>query len=103
MAARSAKGDLMLVPVAAALGLSVAWLDSQPGNDATGVTVVLLLSGALAVAAASGRRPWLWTILVGVWTPLVEIGGASGAASLAALVVAGIGAAIGHLVARLVT
>ena len=94
-------GDLILVPVAAVLGLGIAWLDSRPGNDATGVTVVLLLSGALAVAAASGRRPWLWAVLLGIWTPLAEVGGPSGAASLAALVVAAIGAAIGYLVARL--
>lgn len=92
----------MLVPIATVLGLGIAWLDSGPGNDATGVTVVLLLSGALALAAASGRRPWLWAILVGIWTPLVEVGGPSDAASLAALVVAGVGAAVGYGLARLV-
>lgn len=84
------------------MGLGIAWLDSRPGYDATGVTVVLLLAGALAVAAVSGRRPWLWAVQVGVWVPLFEIGGPSGIASLAALVVAGIGAALGYLVARLV-
>ena len=93
-------GDLILVPIAAVLGLGIGWLDSRPGNDATGLTVVLLLSGALAVAMASGRRPWLWAVLIGIWTPLAELGGPSGVASLAALVVAGVGAAIGHLVAR---
>ncbi|MFI5261488.1 MAG: hypothetical protein ACHQZR_02890, partial [Candidatus Limnocylindrales bacterium] len=62
-------------------------MDSRPGFDATGLTVWLLLTGTLAVTAASGRRPWLWTLLVGVWTPLVEIAGPGGLASLAALVV----------------
>jgi len=90
----------MLVPLATLTGLGIAWLDSRPGYDATGVTVVLLLSAAFAVAAASGRRPWLWAILVGVWTPLFELGGSSGPASLAALAIAAIGAAIGALVAR---
>jgi len=93
--------DRLLMPVAAVLGLGVAWLDSRPGNDATGVTVVLLLSGALAAAAVSGRRPWLWAILVGIWTPLFEVGGSAGLASLAALLVAGVGAAVGYAVARL--
>ena len=98
---RASPDELLLMPVATVTGLAIALLDSRPGYDATGVTVVLLLLGAAAVAAASGRRPWLWAVLVGVWVPLLEIGGASGAASLAALVVAGMGAALGYLVARL--
>ena len=98
----SRPADRLLVPVAIVLGLGVAWLDSRPGNDATGVTVVLLLTGALAVAAVSGRRPWLWAVLVGIWTPLSELSGAAGLASLAALVVAAVGAAAGYGLARLV-
>ncbi len=82
------------------MGLGIAWLDSRPGYDATGVTVGLLLLGAMAVAAASGRRPWLWAVQVGVWVPLFEIGGPTGAASLAALVVTLIGALIGYVLAR---
>ena len=89
-------------PIAAVTGLGIGWLDSRPGNDATGVTVVLLLSAAFAFAAASGRRRWLWAILVGVWVPLFELGGSSGPASLAALVVSIIGAAAGYLLARFI-
>ncbi len=96
------RDELLLMPIATVMGLGIAWLDSRPGYDATGMTVVLLLLGALAVAAASGRRPWLWAVQVGVWVPLFEIGGPSGAASLAALVITGIGATIGYLVARAV-
>ena len=91
-----------LVPMALLLGLGVAWMDSRPGFDATGITVVLLLTGTLAVAAVSGRRPWLWAMLIGAWTPILEIGGGGSPASLAALVIAGVGAAIGYLIARLV-
>lgn len=96
------RDELVLTSIATFMGLGIAWLDSRPGNDATGVTVVLLLLGAMAVAAASGRRPWLWAVQVGVWVPLFEIGGPAGIASLAALVVSIIGAAIGYLLARLV-
>ena len=55
------RGDRMLVPIAAALGLGIAWLDSRPGYDATGVTAVLLFSGPCArggfgpTAVAVGR------------------------------------------------
>ncbi len=96
------RDELLLATIAAVTGLGIAWLDSRPGNDATGVTVVLLLSAAFAVAAASGRRPWLWAILVGIWVPLFELGGSSGPASLAALVVSIIGAAAGYVLARFV-
>jgi len=101
-AAPRGRADLTLVPIALILGLGVAWMDSRPGFDATGITVVLLLTGALATAAVSGRRPWLWAMLVGAWTPIIEIGGGGGPASLAALVIAGVGATIGYLIARLV-
>ena len=96
------RDDRLLTPIATFMGLGIAWLDSRPGYDATGVTVVLLLLGAMAVAAASGRRPWLWAVQVGVWVPLFEIGGPTGAASLAALVVTISGAAIGYVIARIV-
>lgn len=96
------RDDRLLTPIATFMGLGIAVLDSQPGYDATGLTVGLLLLGAMAVAAASGRRPWLWAVQVGVWVPLFEIGGPTGAASLAALVVTIIGAAIGYVIARVV-
>ena len=94
------RDDRLLTPIATFMGLGIAWLDSRPGYDATGVTVGLLLLGAMAVAAASGRRPWLWAVQVGVWVPLFEIGGPAGAASLAALVITIVGATIGYVLAR---
>jgi hypothetical protein len=39
-------------------------------------------------------------LLVGVWIPLLEIGGRAGAASLAALVIAGVGAVGAYALVR---
>jgi hypothetical protein len=75
-------------------------MDSRPGYDDTGVTAVLLISVTAVAAAIGGTRPWLWAILVGAWTPIIEISSGGSTGSLLALVFAGAGAAIGYLAAR---
>ncbi len=84
-------------------GLLIAYLDSRPGFDDTGVTAVLVITVAAVAAAIGGTRPWLWAILVGGWTPLVEIAEGGSTGSLLALVFAGAGAAIGYFAARSLT
>ena len=86
--------------VALAIGVAVALIDSSPGWDSTGITAGLLLIGA-GLAAAIGRdRPWLWALLVGLPTPLLETVRDGNAASWLALVFAALGAAVGWGVAR---
>jgi uncharacterized membrane protein len=81
-------------------GLAIAYMDSRPGYDDTGVAAVLLISVAAVAAAIGGTRPWLWAILVGAWTPLIEIPGGGSTGSALALVFAGLGAAVGFLARR---
>jgi len=92
--------DGILAVAAVGIGLAVGYFDSQPSWDDTGITVALLFLTAGMVAGISGRRPWLWALLVGVWVPLFEITGAAGAASLAALAVAAVGAFAGYAAVR---
>lgn len=82
------------------VGIAIAWVDSRPGWDDTAVSVAALVVASFGFAAVSGRRPWLWALLVGVWTPLVEIGSTGQLASLAALAFSAIGAALGYVSAR---
>ncbi len=91
----------ILAIVAIAVGLAIAYVDSRPTWDDTGVTVGALLVGSFLISAASGRRPWLWAILVGGWVPVVEFGIGGNAASFIALVFAFVGAYTGNGVARL--
>jgi hypothetical protein len=93
-------GPLALMALALALGLMIAFADSSPGWDSTGVTAgALLLAGG--TAAFLGRhRPWLWALLVGLPTPAIEIPGGGSSGSLLALVFAGIGATAGWALAR---
>jgi len=91
--------DAFLVVLSIGIGLVIAYLDSQPGWDDTGITATMLLLLAALVSGISGRRPWLWAILIGVWTPMAEVS-TSGWAGLAALGVAGLGATAGYLLTR---
>jgi hypothetical protein len=92
--------EVGLIVLAAFAGGAIAFLDSRPGWDDTGITVGLLLLAAGAAAFASGRRPWLWAVLVGAWTPGVEMATGGSVASLAALAFASLGAFGGWAIRR---
>jgi hypothetical protein len=81
---------------AVAAGLAIAWVDSRPGFDATGMTVTALVLAASLAVIIGGIRTFGWALvlgcLAGVWVALLELRGAPGAASLAALVFALAGA-----------
>jgi hypothetical protein len=99
VAARRSRDNIALI-VAAIGGLAIAWIDTSPGWDDTGITAGLLVIGAGVAAGISGRRTWLWALLVGLPTPFVELAQGGDPAVLAALGFAGIGAAAGYLIAR---
>jgi len=92
--------DLLLVAVAAGVGAAIAWVDAGPSWDDTGITAGALAGAALVVAAIHGRRPWLWALLIGAPTPVVELATGGNTGSLLALGFAAIGAAGGWLLAR---
>lgn len=92
--------DGLLAVLSIGVGLAIGYVDSRPTWDDTGITAALLLLTAAMAAGASGRRPWLWALLIGAWVPLFEIGGSGGLASLAGLGIAAIGALGGYLLVR---
>ncbi|TAL06432.1 MAG: hypothetical protein EPO00_11110 [Chloroflexota bacterium] len=92
--------EIIAAVVAVGFGIAIAYMDSRPGFDATGITAGSLLVTGLVAAFIGGRRPWLWALATGIWMPVFEIRDASMWAPLAALVFTGIGALIGWLAAR---
>jgi hypothetical protein len=80
---------------ALALGLGIAWVDSRPGWDDTGVTAGLVILSAAAFGAAMPRHPWLWALAIGAWIPLVAIVQSRNAGALLALAIAFAGAYAG--------
>ena len=93
--------DVIAAIVAVGFGLAVAWMDSRPGFDATGITAGSLLITGYVAAFVARRRPWLLALAAGIWVPVFEIRDASMLAPLASLVFAGVGAAVGWLAGRL--
>ena len=89
-------------PIAFAIvaGLAIALVDSSPGWDASGITAGLLLLASGVAAFVDCRRPWLWALLVGLPTPLIEIPSTGSTGSILALAFAAAGAAAGWALAR---
>lgn len=63
----------LLFGIALCLGVAIAYVDSSPGWDDTGITVFALLAASGMLGFLSPRRPWLWALIVGIWIPLVGI------------------------------
>jgi hypothetical protein len=91
----------LLAVIALAVGIAIAWVDSRPTWDDTGITAVSLLGAAAIITALSGRRPLVWALLVGAWTPLLKIPASGNPAPLLALGFAVVGSLIGYGLARL--
>jgi len=92
--------DALLAVAAVGIGLAIGYVDAQPTWDDTGITVSLLLLTSAVIAGLSGRRPWLWALLLGGWVPIFEAWGSGGPASLIALLVAAVGAGLGYVLVR---
>jgi hypothetical protein len=69
---RQAPMQKVLLAIGILAGLLIAYVDSRPTWDDTGITVgsMLLTSGLLTLLGY--RRPWLIALAVGIWTPLYE-------------------------------
>jgi hypothetical protein len=89
---RASRRSWLAALLATVSGIALALVDSGPGFDATGLTVVgLVVAAFLAVVVAGTSRLAVAVrlgILVGAWIPILEFGAGAGAASLAAIVFA---------------
>lgn len=86
----------LLVP-ALIFGLAIAWIDSRPGWDDSGVSAMLVLCSTAILGAAMPKRAWLWALAVGIWIPLLGLTVSHNTGSLLALVIAFAGAYAGAL------
>jgi hypothetical protein len=86
---------LGLAVVAFGAGVAIASVDSSPGWDSTGITAITLFLVAAVIAWVAGERPWLWALLVGLPTPILEIPASGATGSVLALGFAAAGAAAG--------
>ncbi len=86
-------------------GIALAVVDSRPGFDAVGITVVGLIGTAALAVVISATRAIAAAVLLGLvsgmWVPILELDTSAGFASFAAIGFAIAGALGGTLVVRL--
>jgi len=63
----------ILLAAAMVVGLLIAYVDSLPKWDDTGITVFALVFCGGILGLIIRRRPWLYGLAVGLWLPLRAI------------------------------
>jgi hypothetical protein len=63
----------VFVALGIAAGIFIAYVDTRPNWDDTGVTAGLLLLSAGLLTLLGYRKPWLMALAVGIWLPLYYI------------------------------
>ena len=76
-----------LLVAASLAGAVIAYIDSRPTWDDTGLTAGAMLLVAAALGLLGPQRPWLWALAVGLWIPIHAIVRAPALGSVAMLVV----------------
>jgi hypothetical protein len=85
----------LALTIALAFGLALAYVDSRPNWDDTGVLAAALLIGSGLFGALRPRTPWLWALAIGLWIPAVNIIRTQNVGSMLALGLAFVGAYAG--------
>ena len=85
----------VLLLAALILGALIAWVDSRPTWDDSGITAGVLLLLSAGFGAVHPRFAWLWALALGAWIPLVGIVIAHNASMLLVLAIPLIGAYLG--------
>jgi len=57
--------------LAAALGIAAGWVDVKIGDLL--FTALLVLAPSILLGALRPKRPWRWTLLIGVWVPIADL------------------------------
>jgi hypothetical protein len=65
--------EIWLLAAALAIGAAIAYVDSRPTWDDTGITAGTLVLSAAALSCVAQRRAWLIAIAIGIWIPILAI------------------------------
>jgi hypothetical protein len=89
------RGRQLLLLCAITLGMAIAWVDSRPSWDDTGITVGTLFLVCAILGVVSPKQAWQWALAVGIWIPLYGVLWAHNYGCLIALIPAFLGAYLG--------
>jgi hypothetical protein len=85
----------LLLAIAVGVGSLIAYVDSRPNWDDTGITAAAIFVTCGLLTLASPSRPWLWGLAVGIWIPVLGIAMTRNYGTLLALLFAFAGAYAG--------
>jgi hypothetical protein len=91
------KGQAILLAVGVAVGLGLAYLDSLPNWDDSGILAAGMLIASGLLTLAGGRPAWLVALSIGIWIPARAILGGGDPLIAAVLVFAFLGSYAGSL------
>jgi len=63
----------VVLAIAILFGITIAWVDTRPHWNDTGITVMLLLLVSLVCGYFTTQKPWLIAFAAGLWVPLFNI------------------------------
>ncbi|MEI7828271.1 MAG: hypothetical protein WCI31_00805 [Prolixibacteraceae bacterium] len=61
---------IIVLAMSCCVGLFLAWMDSRPGWDDSGITAGLIVLSAALFGYLYPVRPWVWALTVSIWIPL---------------------------------
>jgi hypothetical protein len=65
--------EIAMVAVSVTLGCAIAYVDSRPYWNDTGVTAFALLAFAGFLGFLVPRHVWLWALGIGIWIPVLDL------------------------------
>ena len=92
------KISIIILLLATITGLAIAWIDSRPNWDDTGISVMMVLVASTLFGYLSPQKQWLTALAVCVWIPLASIVVSNNFGALIALIPGFIGAYFGYFV-----
>lgn len=96
------KGTFLYSLVLASIsGLGIAWFDSRPSWDDTGISFVLILIVAFVFGLTTQGKTWLIALSICIWIPVFSLITNFNFGSLLALIPGFAGAFAGYLIRKM--
>ena len=95
------KTFILSVLFACVFGIAIAWIDSQPNWDDSGISAFMVLLVSMLAAYMAESKPWLIALAVGIWIPIYGIISVQNFGSLLALLPGFIGAYTGWWIGKI--
>lgn len=95
------KTFILSVLFACVFGIAIAWIDSQPNWDDSGISAFMVLLVSMLAGYMAESKPWLIALAVGIWIPTYGIISVQNFGSLLALLPGFIGAYTGWWIGKI--